>query len=428
MLLLLVCLAAADTLTIEDAVKLARSRHPAVMQQRAQLAAAQARLTQARALFLPSLTGTLAYQPQTANFAPTPGFKRALSSGSGATLPPPSYDPFNFWQASLGVYWVAWDWGRTAYGARAASQQTESQRLNVDSSLLQVTLDVKLAYYNTVAAAAQVKVSQDAVATQKRHEDQARAFYEVGTRTKIDLASAESDTAAAELTLARAHGALEAAEAALAAALGDEHWRAWTLVTPPEYGEVAPTSLEADIDEALKSRPEPRAFNLLAESYRSSRRAARGQFFPFLTLSLGPNWAGTDFSSLTTNFSATLALTFPLLGMNPMQVHGQMREADANRQFVEAEGASTRNNIRLETAQAHALLTAAREEIVAARKLLTAAHERQQLAEGRYQAGVGSIIELSDAELAFVNAQFQEVQAQLDLASARARLDHALGR
>ena len=80
------------------------------------------------------------------------------------------------------------------------------------------------------------------------------------------------------------------------------------------------------------------------------------------------------------------------------------------------------------TAQAHAALVSSKEEIAAARKLVKAAHKRQQLAEGRYQAGVGSIIELSDAELNFVNARFQEVQAALDLASARARLDHALGR
>jgi outer membrane protein len=424
MFLLLVCLTAADTLTLDEAVKLARGRHPSVMQQRAQLEAARARLSQARALFLPSLTGGVAYQPQTANPALTPQFLRL-----GLPRPnlPAAYDPFNYWTASLGLYWTAWDWGRSIYGARAAAAATESQALNVDSSILQVTLDVKLAYYNALAADAAVKVAEEAVATQKRHEDQARAFFEVGSRTKIDLASAASDVAAAELTLARAHGALESAQAALAAALGDERWRAWTLVTPSEYADTAPTSLESAMDEALKSRPEPRALLMLAEGYRSSARSARGAFLPALTLALGPSWAGTDFTGLATNFSATLALSFPLLGMNPMLVYGQMREADANRALAEAQAASARNNIRLETAQAHALLVAAREAIAAAQKLYAAARERQQLAEGRYQAGVGSIIELSDAELAFVNAQFQQVQAALDLASARARLDHALG-
>jgi outer membrane protein len=454
-LILLSSAAGADTLTLEDAVRTARSRHPAVTQERAALEAARARLEQARSAFLPALTGGLAYVPQTANFVAAPAFQRAITRQSGTasvdvngapvdvTCSNPtaggpcfpnsnrvaaSYAPFNYWTASLGVNWTLWDWGRTPYNVRASATQVDAQKLTVESSLLQVTLDVKLAYYNVLASQAAVQVAEDAVGTQRRHADQARAFYQVGTRTKIDVASAESDVAASELTLARAHGALDAAQAALAAALGDERWRAFTLVTPGEYDQAAPTALENAIDEALRARPEPRALTLLGRSYHSLAKSARGAFLPSLTLQLGPTWAGTDITTLTTNFSATLSLGFPLGGMNPLFVHGQMREFEAERAVAEAQAANARNGVRLETAQAHAFLVAAREAIVAAQKLLTAARERQQLAEGRYQAGVGSIIELSDAELAYVNAQFQSVQASLDLASARARLDHALGR
>jgi outer membrane protein len=453
--ILLLCLsrlASAETLTLEDAIQIARSHHPAVMQQRAQLELLRARSEQARSAFLPALTGSFAYQPQTANFAPTPGFIRSfqhqngvetladgvqvscLNPGTGgcAQAPsnptPPSYSAFNYWSAGLGIYWTLWDWGRSIYGYKSSTTQVDSQKLNVQGSINQVTLDVKLAYFGAVASDAAVKVSEEAVATQQRHLDQARAFFQVGTRTKIDVASAESDHAAAELTLAKARGALQAAQAVLAAAIGDEHWRSYQLIAPTEYELEAPTALENAIDEALKARPEPRAIALQAKSYEQLAKSARGQFLPALVVSLGPTFAGTDISSLVTNFQASLALSFPVFGMNPWLVYGQMREADANHALAEAQGVTTRNNIRLETAQAHAALSSAREEIVAAKKLVTAATERRNLAEGRYQAGVGSIIELSDAELNFVNARFQEVQATLDLASGRARLDHALGR
>jgi outer membrane protein len=114
--------------------------------------------------------------------------------------------------------------------------------------------------------------------------------------------------------------------------------------------------------------------------------------------------------------------------MNPYFIWGQMREAEANQRVMAEQERAIRNSIRLEAANAHALMVSAKEELVASRKLLNAARERRDLAEGRYQAGVGSIIELSDAELTFVNAQFQDVQSRLDLLQAQARLDHALGR
>src|SRR6185369_11621862 len=119
---------------------------------------------------------------------------------------------------------------------------------------------------------------------------------------------------------------------------------------------------ENAIDEALKSRPEPRALALSAKSYEQLAKSARGQFLPALTVSLGPTFAGTDITGLVTNFQATLALTFPVFGMNPLLVYGQMREAEGNRSLAEAQGVTTRNNIRLETQQAHAALTSAREE------------------------------------------------------------------
>ena len=157
-------------------------------------------------------------------------------------------------------------------------------------------------------------------------------------------------------------------------------------------------------------------------------KSARGAYLPALTLQLGPTWAGTDISALTTNFQATIAITYPALGgMNPALIYGNAKEAEANRLALVAQARATRNAIRQETVTARAQLLASRESVVAATKLVKAAAERRTLAEGRYQAGVGSIIELSDAQLAYVNARFQEVQAGLDVAQARARLQHALG-
>jgi outer membrane protein len=444
-----------EALTVEDAVRIARKNHPNIGAAQAALQAQRARGQEAASGFWPGATGNFTWNPQTANFVSTPGFTRALRSSAGVfTLPDgtvlqcaatasgtpspncmpapqatqvPDYSLFNFWNSGFGLWWNLFDFGRTYYNWRSAKTTFEAQKLTVRATEQQVILDVKIAFFNAIAAEASVRVAVDAVQTYQRHLDQARAFYQVGARTKIDVAQSVSDLANAELTLARANGNLEAARATLAAALGEDRWRSYTLVEPPLVDVPLPDEA-ALFDEALRTRPEPRDLALRAVSYEQARKSARGGFFPSLVLQLGPSWGGTDISHLVTNFSAAVSLTYPLTGVNPYLVAGQMHEADAARLQLLEQERGIQNQIKLEAAQAHAAMTTARGELAAAAKLLTAARERRDLAEGRYQAGVGSIIEFSDAQLNFVNAQFQEVQARLDLQTAKARLAHAVGR
>jgi len=78
--------------------------------------------------------------------------------------------------------------------------------------------------------------------------------------------------------------------------------------------------------------------------------------------------------------------------------------------------------------RAAAAVRAAHASLVAAEEALVAANQRLRLADGRYAAGVGSIIELSDAELGAANAGAQRVAAEYTLSTARAALILALGR
>ena len=458
--------ARAERLTLADAIRIAKQIHPTVRGQRAQFDVARARTVEQVSGFVPGLTGTFQYLPQTANFAATPGFKRVLSrpattgldqvvdaagnainvtcsppggpcvpSPPTSTSTPADYTLFNFWQAGVGIYWTVFDWGRTWFAWRSAQKNAESQKLGIGSAERNVVLDVKLAFFAALAADLGVDVAVEAVKTQQRHADQARAFFQVGTRTKIDVASAESDLANAELTLARAHAVADTAHAQLSLTLGEDHPHDWQLVSEPGMFELLPdderrAAVAADrlADEAVGRRSEPRELRLRADSFGDLVKSARGSYFPSLTLQLGPTWAGTDIGSLTTNFQATVTLGYPILGgVNPVFVWGTAREASANRAVLLEQERATKNQIRQETVAARAQLLAAREEVAAATKLMAAATERRDLAEGRYQAGVGSIIELSDAQLNYVNARFQQLQAGLDVAQARARLQHALG-
>jgi outer membrane protein len=94
---------------------------------------------------------------------------------------------------------------------------------------------------------------------------------------------------------------------------------------------------------------------------------------------------------------------------------------------VQAQRDALRQQVRLEVERAQLSVHAARESVTAADEALLNARERLRLAEGRYRAGVGNIIELSDAQLSATNAAVQRVQAAYDLATARTELARSLG-
>ena len=104
-----------------------------------------------------------------------------------------------------------------------------------------------------------------------------------------------------------------------------------------------------------------------------------------------------------------------------------MREARALTAALRAQYEMQRQQVRAEVEQARLGVRAAKAAIGAAQEAAANARIRLTLAEGRYQAGVGSVIELSDSQVALTTASAQEVQARYNLATVRARLLQALG-
>ncbi len=447
-------------LTVDDAIRIARSHHPSIEAQRGQASAADGRREQALAGLLPFVTGSLAFQPTTANLAATPAQVRALIGVAGsdtvidaagrpvsvscrtpgvgncAVVPllRESWTLHNFWVAQVGVSWTVWDWGRSIYAYRSARDLAQAQAVGVRAASNDVVLQVRLAFFGALAADEQVVVADDAVRNYQAHLAQTRGLHDAGLRTGIDVATAESAEASAEIVLSRARTGQEVSRTQLLVALGEDRWHGWRLVATDAALEAQPGDDQrgrAPLDDlasrALGQRPELAQLQLQERGFSSSVKSAHGGYLPALSLGLAPVWAGPSWSSLSGNLTVTLALAFPLDGMSPWLVHGQAREATGNLMVARAGVRASRDGIRQEVADAHTSFASAREQLRLARRLTDASARQRALAEGRYQTGVGNVIELYDALLTDVNARFQLVQARLDVASARARLQHALG-
>jgi len=155
-------------------------------------------------------------------------------------------------------------------------------------------------------------------------------------------------------------------------------------------------------------------------------RSFQGQYAPSLAATLGFQQGGDRLSNLGWNAAAGLSLSWNIFqgGLTKAQVS----EAEANVIAAVAQLDLQRLQIRSDVDGARLAVRAAKESLSATHEALVNARERLRLAEERYQVGVGSAIELGDAQVALTQAAAQVVQANDQLSTARAQLLRALGR
>lgn len=400
-------------LTLDEAVRQALRNQPQLRQARAGTEAARARADEARAPLLPQLTATASYKRATDNLPRYP------ESWSGADL----------WSFGAGVTQLLWDFGQTSGRWGAAKESAAGQRESERATGFQVLLSVRTAYFGARAARDMVGVARETLQNQEAHLRQVQGFVEVGRSPEIDLAQARTDRANAEVQLISAQNGYETGKAQLNQTMGLEGSTDYDIADetlPAVEGEDQP--IEALLAEALPRRPDVTALEAQLRAQRATLGSVKGAYWPTLALSAGWTESGPALQSpsLVGNWSAGATLTWNLFqgGLTVAQV----REAEANLDAIDAQLAALRQQARLELEQARLAVRAAKAAIGAAAEALVNARERLRLAEGRYQTGAGSIIELGDAQVALTSAGAQKVQADYTLATARAQLLKALGR
>jgi outer membrane protein len=293
-------------------------------------------------------------------------------------------------------------------------------------TIQQVSYNVRAAFYNAAATFALVKVAQDGLANQEAHLVQAQGFVQAGTQPEIALAQALTNRATARVQLITAQNNYDVAKAQLNQAMGVEG--------PIDYQVEAPAA-DPVVDEdrstdellptALKTRPD---LQTLADQIRAQEYtigATKGGYYPGLGASMSLSDAGPSLDNLAWNWNAMLSLTWPIFGGGITDQ--QVREARATARVLHAQYDIQHQQIRLDLEQARLAVRAAKASEEATHEAAVNAREQLRLAEGRYQAGVGNMIELGDAQVAMTTAAAQEVQAHFNLATARAQLLLALG-
>jgi outer membrane protein len=410
-------------LTLEQAVRTARTHQPQIALAHAQTAAAHARSGEAMAPLLPQVVASASYARGTGN--------RTLRIGSDprlpALLPPGSSQLYDYWRFQIAATQLIFDCGQGYHRLASARALEDAQSLAERATAQSVALGEELAFFQALALQRIVGVSRQALENERRHLAQVQAFVEAKARPEIDLAQSRLDVANAEVALVDARTAYEAARSHLDQAMGVAEDADYELVStemPPVPGEDGDP--DALVDEALRARPEIASVARQIGAQQALVRAAWEALGPSVSVVLAANDIGGGLDQLRWNYSATASVTWDLFdgALTPWRIG----EAGSNLRATEAQIEDLRLAVRADVLTAKLAVVGAKAAALAAARAVQNAEERLRLAEGRYQAGAGDAIELGDAIVAQAAAGVQRAQADYALAAARAELVHALGR
>jgi outer membrane protein len=412
---------AAPVIHLDEAVRVGLEHQPNVVGAKAQTEAASGRIEQARAGYLPQVTGTALAQRVHGN-ASVRTTQNALPTTVGS-----SGQTYNVFSFGVSASQLIYDFGQTIDRTRAASAQRDAQESNERTARFEAALQIRQAFFQAHAQRALVRVGQDSVQNMQRHLEQIRGFVQQGIRPEIDLVQAKTDLANARVTLINAQSGYSTAKAQLNRAMGIAQGTDYDVADEglaPIPGEDGPT--DSLLKQALASRPELVTLQKQTKAAELTVSAIQGAYGPTLSGVGGVSEAGPALDQLGLNWNVGLNLTWPIFqgGLT----RGEVREARANVTVAQAQLTQAELGVRFQVEQARLNLRSAKAAIEAARDARENAQERLRLAEGRYEAGVGSIIELDDAAVAALSAGAQLVQAEYNLSSARAALLSALGK
>jgi outer membrane protein len=399
-------------LTLDEAIGIALETQPQIQARLSDYLAAAHRVDQAFAPLLPQLTVSVT-AAQSKNV--TVGVR-----GSGTTTTVREFGDES--RGGVTLSQVIFDFGKTFASTEAARRLAEQAQEDVELQRQLITLTVKESFININFARRLILVQEQALERADLNLRSARGFFEVGTRPKSDVARAEVDVANARVDLIRARNAERLARVALNTAMGIPADTPTEVQDNLVYQAIAldRTQLQS---QALAQRPEYKQARLRVNEAEARMRRAFRDFFPDVSAS---GFYGATRADLNEIWEIGLTLSWTIFdGGNRI---ARLRETKANVDGAVFRVKATELDISREVEQTQLLVSEAQERIGAAQTAVASAQENFRLAQGRFDAGVGTILELTDAQLFLTQAQNTEAQALADYRIAVARLERAIGR
>jgi len=465
-------------LTLDDAVAIALATNRSLALAGEQVLFTQGRTAETRAAFNPTLGGTFTFT--------------RYNQGQSVTFGGQHIVILQQYQEQLGIQAtlpidIA---GLLRAATQQAQFQEVAARLDVNRTRNQIVSDVKTAFYNVLRSQALVTVATETLNDDLARLSDAQKRYTAGIAARFDVIRAQTDVASAQQQLIQARSNVSLALASLNNTIGIDVNTPTSVTdqgavenppgvappnappptpqgltpqtpeggappqtppvnpagavppaTPPGSAPATPSAIQTTFDtldlgpnynavlqEALNLRPEIMEANANIAAAQQGIALARRSQMPSLGLTYGlvyvPNTTAFSTNNLTGQLIATLSVPIFDGGI----ARARVEQARANVATAETDRRQTVDLVNLQVRQAYLTLIQARDRVAVANQALAEAQESYRLARVRYNAGVTSLLEVSDAQAALTQAESNQVNALYDYNNDRALLDQAVGR
>jgi outer membrane protein len=402
-------------LTLEQAVALAIKNHPQVAAARNVALASGQHVVEARSQYYPTISGEITGTQAIANSRIGAGFLQASSlfdrNGEGV----------QFTQ-------LVTDFGRRSSLVANSRLLAQAADQTTQATTFDVVYGVNKAYFGVLEAQAYVRVADETVHARQTLTDQVVALANANLKSQVDVEFAQVNLSQAKLMLIRAQDTVKRAYADLARALGQDVAVEYQLAETPE-APAPPDSTDPLVNEAIQNRPELHDLRLRLEAAQRFEDAERDLKHPIVSM------VGVGGALPYINQSPRVApYGYEGVGLNieiPV-FNGHLFSARAQAAHYESLAEDQRlrdeqQRIELDVRTAWVAASTAYQSIPVTIQYMRQAQLALELAQGRYQLGLSSIVEITQAQLNLTQAQIENVNAKYDYQSAYAGLQYTIG-
>ena len=324
-------------------------------------------------------------------------------------------NPILYQRAAAGamVTQLITDFGRTTNLVSSANLAAKAENQNALATKEQILLAVDQAFYNSLQAHAVLTVAQQTVKERQTVSSQVDALFQSKLKSQLDLSFANVNLAQAKLLLLDAQNNENAALAGLSAVLGFSNLQSFQLVEDSAPSTTPPGNVDDLISTAFTTRPEILSLEFQSESAKKFQTAERDLLFPDIR-ALGVVGDTPIRNPIISNWYGAVGVNVNIPVFNGFLYPARAHEASLRAQATQEKLRDLRNRISRDVRTSWLNATTAYDRLAVTQQLLDQANLALNLAQSRYNLGLGSIVELSQAQLQLTQAQISDAQAGYD--------------
>jgi len=399
-------------LTLAEAQRLAIQNNPSFTAAKYNAAAAYQVAPQYKSAYEPSLTGLFT----------SVGADNGSRLAAGGLNNPIVYSRVG---SGLSVAQMITDFGRTSNLIAMAKLEASAQDQVTETTRAQILLSASRAYFAVLRAQALLKVADQTVAARQTVADQVSALAESKLKSNLDVSFANVNLADAKLLLVQAQSDLKAAEADLATAMGLPNESGFVLDEEPMPAPM-PDRVDDLLRVAIQNRPELKNLRLEQSAAERFTRAEHALYYPSLGVMGTAGFVPTGYETIPGRYGAIgMNVSIPIF--NGGLFKARQAEAELKAKAATENVNDLQNRVIRDVRVAWLSATTAYDRMALTRQLLEQSKIAYDLAQARYDLGLGNIVELTTAQLNVTSAQIADASALYEYQTQRIVVDYQTG-